>query len=293
MSAYPNREPFYSHKITRLLFKSCAAQSLGQDAVLLIIHIAHTEDAAKYQGPVRFWNSQLNEVLGFRSPKSLNNARKKAEDAGWLIYDRKNDRTDGMYWTTIPEHVTRFDDAPIEPNNHEETPGPVSVPSTESIPCTEQKTERERETLRNGKEKGNDPPPIPIPKPKTYTDDKSSESVSSKSKKPKPKPKTMAGFDQWYALYPKKVDRGDAEKAYPKAIADIQATDRLDSPKAVAELLRLTIERLPSMVAKEDQYRKHPATWLSAKGYRDEIVNRRSDERDEYQNFTGQGAKRA
>ena len=59
MSAYPKRESFFAHRLTRLLFKGCAAQEIGQYAVLLVIQIAHTEDAARYQGPVRFWNSQL------------------------------------------------------------------------------------------------------------------------------------------------------------------------------------------------------------------------------------------
>ncbi|XZE21806.1 hypothetical protein SH449x_001713 [Pirellulaceae bacterium SH449] len=159
---YPPREAFYAHRFTRLLFKSCAAQAIGQDAVLLVIHIAHTEDAARYQGPVRFWNSQLNEVLGFRSPKSLNNARSKAVQAGWLVYSRKNDRSDGLYFTTIPKHVLAFDDEPIEPV-------PVSAPSTESIPLsvpsTEQEAEQESYALRNRKVTGNDPPPNPVPNP--------------------------------------------------------------------------------------------------------------------------------
>lgn len=149
------KKPYYAHKLTRLLFKSCAAQSIGQDAVLLIIHIAHTEDAAKYQGPVRFWNSQLNEVLGFHSPKSLNNARRKAVEAGWLEYDRKNDRSDGVYSTKIPPHVENYDDNPIEP-----------------IPSTEQETEKESGFVgrfgngkRNRKVTGNGSLPIPIPKP--------------------------------------------------------------------------------------------------------------------------------
>lgn len=155
MNAYPSREPFYAHRFTRLLFKSCAAQSMGQDAVLLAIHVAHTEDAARYQGPVRFWNSQLNEVLGFRSPKSLNNARRKAVEAGWLRYERKNDRSDGVYWTTIPRHVLSYDDLPIEPIAS--APSTESIPSTEhlesavSVPSTERIAERESYALRNGK----------------------------------------------------------------------------------------------------------------------------------------------
>ncbi len=158
MSSYPtDRKPYFAHRITRLLFKSCAAQRIGQDAVLLVIHIAHTEDAARYQGPVRFWNSQLNEVLGFRSPKSLNNARAKAVEAGWLVYERPHDRADGRYWTTIPPYVERFNDEPIEPF---------------SIPSTEQETEQERDFVgrfgngkRNRKVTGNDPLPNPVPVP--------------------------------------------------------------------------------------------------------------------------------
>jgi hypothetical protein len=156
MTIYPTRPPYYAHRLTRLLFKSCAAQSIGQDAVLLIIHICHTEDAARYQGPVRFWNSQLSETLGFRSPKTLNNARKKAVESGWLHYERKNDRADGRYWTTIPESVSKFDDNPIETDV---TP----------VPSTEQKTERKAEqkgyAKRRRKVTGNDLPPIPVPSP--------------------------------------------------------------------------------------------------------------------------------
>ena len=100
MAEYPKKPSHFAHKITRLLFKSCAAQSIGHHSVLLVIHIAHTEDAVRYQYPPRFWNSQLNEVLGFKSPKQLNDARQSAVNAGWLFYDRKHDRADGekIWW---------------------------------------------------------------------------------------------------------------------------------------------------------------------------------------------------
>ncbi|MEP3929525.1 MAG: phage replication protein, partial [Rhodopirellula bahusiensis] len=103
ITKYPSRQSHHAHKLTRLLFKGCAAQSIGHHAVCLVIHIAHTEDAARYQGPVRFWNSQLMEVLGFKSPKQLNNARDAATKAGWLVYNRANDRSVGHYWTSIPD----------------------------------------------------------------------------------------------------------------------------------------------------------------------------------------------
>lgn len=170
---YPQREKYYAHKLTRLLFKSCAAQSIGQDAVLLIVHIAHTEDAARYSGPVRFWNSQLNETLGFRSPKKLNNARRKAMEAGWLAYDRKNDRADGKYFTLIPPSVLGFDDCVIEPvpstesipSTEQKQDRTEPIPRTESVPYSEQKAEQEGYALRNGKVTESGMPPIPVPNP--------------------------------------------------------------------------------------------------------------------------------
>ncbi len=284
--SYPNREPFYAHKLTRLLFKSCAAQSLGQDAVLLVIHIAHTEDAAKYQGPVRFWNSQLNEVLGFRSPKSLNNARHRAIEGGWLKYERSHDRAVGSYWTTIPSRVSRFNDEPIEPCG--------------TVPSTEREAEQETD-LRvvlgtgsgTGSGTGNDLLSIPIPIPNKHTDEKSSESVSAKDKNRKTQAAKVAGFDQWYAAYPKKVAKGAAEKAYPKAIAEIQRAERTNADQAEVLLLQWTQERLVSLTALESRYRPNPATWLNAKRYRDEIGATRNDERDEYEDFTSKGQKRA
>ena len=81
------------------------------------------------------------------------------------MYQRKNDRADGVYWTTIPRSVLAFDDESIEPC----ISVPESVPSTESVPdcvpSTEQKAEQESYTLRNGKVTGIDPPPNPIPVP--------------------------------------------------------------------------------------------------------------------------------
>jgi len=107
----------------------------------LLVHIVHTEDAARYQGPVRFWNSQLNEVLGFNSPKLLNNARAKAVASGWLVYDRDHVRAVGHYFTTVPTSVQRFDDEPIEP---------VIIPSMERKEerVAEQITTQERNDSR-------------------------------------------------------------------------------------------------------------------------------------------------
>jgi hypothetical protein len=157
MKAKPKRDPFFAHRLVRLLFKTCATLEIGEQAVLLIIHIAHTEDAIRYSKPVSFWNSQLDSVLGFRSPKQLNAARKRAIDAGWLHYERKTDRQVGYYWTDIPNRFEAISDSPIEneclPNSEHET---------ESIPVT-----LSENGTHSGKHSGthSGKPSIPIPIP--------------------------------------------------------------------------------------------------------------------------------
>jgi hypothetical protein len=113
-SNYPNRPAFFAHRFTRLLFKSCAAQAIGHHAVLLAIHVAHTEDAARYRGPVMFWNSQLVETLGLSSDRALRLARERCETAGLLRYQRGTNRQVGRYWVTIPAEWEVLDDSPIE-----------------------------------------------------------------------------------------------------------------------------------------------------------------------------------
>lgn len=45
MSEYPRREPFFAHRFVRLLFKVCAAQTIGPDGVALLTCIVMTDKA--------------------------------------------------------------------------------------------------------------------------------------------------------------------------------------------------------------------------------------------------------
>ena len=119
MTEYPEREKFFSHKFVRLLSKSCAALDIGQHACLLCCYIAHTEDASRYSGPVRYWNEQLMSCMGFRSPNQLIRARTAAVEAGWLVYERASDRQVGRYWVTVPAQFDGLTDDVIEPNHSE------------------------------------------------------------------------------------------------------------------------------------------------------------------------------
>ncbi len=209
----------------------------------------------------------ISETLGFNSPKQLVEARKRAVNAGWLHYQRDHDRTVGEYWTLTPQNVAKFDDKPIE-----DLDDSYSANGTEVGKHSEHGTQS---GTQSGTGSGTPPNPIPEPNPIITESVESAfpvaKRVATKCLISKAKSTALAGFDAWYPTYPKKVGRGDAEKAYPKAIADIQATERVGADQAVALLVKWTQERTPSLMQVEKRFRPNPATWLNGKRYRDEI----------------------
>lgn len=114
MSSYPKREPFFAHRFVRLMHKAAVAAEIGRDAFSLLVVIAHTEDAMRYRGAAKFWNSQLIETLGFTKWDQFDKARAKAIDAGWLDYSGDGKRTAGEYFVTIPDGYEQISDTPIE-----------------------------------------------------------------------------------------------------------------------------------------------------------------------------------
>ena len=265
----------YSIRFIKALLSSDAIRDYGPEAVLLAVFIASREDRLHYAKPPKFWRSELMDKFGKGSPKDFLRIRNEAITAGLLYHLEGTRKNPGLYWTLVPDWLrSRF----------EAFPKRNGTKSTRS---------------QNGTELGTELGTLSIPInpstqiPKIHTTEKSVESVSLKSKKPKTKFKTMTGFDQWYATYPKKVGRGDAEKAYPKAIADIQATEQVNEVQAVALLLQWTQERSPSLMATETQYRPHPSKWLNAKRYRDEIGTTRNDDHTEYLDLDALERKKA
>lgn len=111
---YPKREPFFAHKFVRLMHKAAVAADIGRDAFSLLVVVAHTEDAMRYRGAAKFWNSQLIETLGFTKWDQFDKARRKAIEAGWLCYSGDGKRTSGEYFVTIPDGYEQISDTPIE-----------------------------------------------------------------------------------------------------------------------------------------------------------------------------------
>jgi len=114
MKPYPKRNSHFAHRAFRIMHKSCAAAEMGRDAFCIVATVLHTEDAARYTGPVTFWNSQLMETLGFSKWDTFDRARGRAVDAGWLVYHQEGRRQPGRYYVTIPARFEGLSDAPLE-----------------------------------------------------------------------------------------------------------------------------------------------------------------------------------
>jgi hypothetical protein len=77
---------------------------------------------------------------------------------------------------------------------------------------------------------------------------------------PKPSVKILEdNFAQWYAAYPKKVDRKKAFSAFTKAMKRITHE----------KLMRLTNSYAQSVQGKDPQYLPHPTTWLNGERWAD------------------------
>lgn len=67
-------------------------------------------------------------------------------------------------------------------------------------------------------------------------------------------------FNEWWALYPRKVGKAEARKAWTKAV-------KASSVTAVQAGLKA---QLPTIKASEERFRPHPATWLNQGRWEDE-----------------------
>ena len=114
MIDYPQKGSHYAHKTFRLMHKAMVAAEYGRDVMCLLAVILHTEDAARYRGPVSFFNTQLMETLGFKKWDQFDTVRAKAIESGWLQYEGCGKRTPGKYFVTIPEGFEQVDDGLME-----------------------------------------------------------------------------------------------------------------------------------------------------------------------------------
>jgi len=122
-AAYPTRPRYFAHRYCRLLTKSCAAQDIGPMGFVLCVTIAMIEDSKRYTGPVTFFTGQLLPLIGATKWDTLDHARRKAVEYGWLHYipGEQGKRRPGRYWVRIPEELDILDDSPCDEERYQET----------------------------------------------------------------------------------------------------------------------------------------------------------------------------
>jgi hypothetical protein len=221
---YPRREPFFAHRFVRVLHKSCAAQDIGPVACYLLCVIAHTEDAARYVGPARFWNSQLSETMGFRSPQQLARERERAIQAGWLVYHRAGTRSVGEYFVTIPSRFSGLSDAPIEaqPESmiHSENGNIIRTGQLGLFPESERICDGSRNECVTDPRKL----PIPIPFPNPSLSQACDELANGKPKKPRNE--YPEAFEEFWLAYPTRDGRRNGKSRSFGLWKRIPAADR-------------------------------------------------------------------
>lgn len=89
--------------------------------------------------------------------------------------------------------------------------------------------------------------------------------------KPKKTPPDDPAWDQFWAAYPRKTAKIDARKAWDKLSPDA------DTLKVILEALEAQ-KKSPQWTKEGGQFIPHPATWLNAKRWEDEIVTPVSEE---------------
>lgn len=67
-------------------------------------------------------------------------------------------------------------------------------------------------------------------------------------------------FEDWYQHYPRKVGRGQAERAFKKALNETDLQTLIATTRSYAE----------QCIGKDAQFIKHPSTWLNGKCWLDE-----------------------
>lgn len=150
-NTYPGREPFFSHRFTRLLAKCCVANEIGAAATLMLTFIVQTEDASHYRRGVTYFDGQLMPLLGLNSKSTMYRIRKRAIDAGWLHFVPGHKGKASTYWVMIPERAINIDDAPTDEGYSPDSVSPVNP-------------NRGRNGVEIGTECG---ALLPIPNPKT------------------------------------------------------------------------------------------------------------------------------
>lgn len=278
--SYPKRESHFAHKLTRLVWRACAAQEIGIPAAFLVVQIAHTEDAKRYSGAVTYWNDQLQSLMGL-SWDQLNRIRKKAVTADWLHYEPGGKGKVGRYWTTIPPAYSEFQDGAVDEDfirmdaeaSADKTPESPALMRTEARDKFRENlgTNLEHSTLR--------PKPSPNPTKAHAAHATATDHDDENDGKPKLPPDEAAFQDEFWPVVSRKAGKQSALAAFKKARK--RRSDYSGDPAGDRAYL---VERMTAFAASpkaKGKYNPYPATWLNGGHYDDDPAEwERSDEQN-------------
>jgi hypothetical protein len=271
---YPTGRPkYFACDFVRLLaFEDVANELGGPQAVWLLTVVVMVEDQLRYSRSVTFSNEQLVRMAGFGSVSSLDRARKKCVDAGWLRYKPGGRRMGpGTYWVTVPESYREHLKTPLQTEclvrtGDEQTGSKPGGCSAEADSCSSPVTSKPGANREQSDEQTGTLLTVPVsdPEPVIHTPPADAgESVKAPAQKTKPK-KPKPGDDdlqfvQFYTAYPLHEARSAALKAWQKISPD-------------AGLFATIMTGLARYKASKPDWKNwaHPATWLNQRRWTDE-----------------------
>jgi hypothetical protein len=175
---------------------------------------------------------------------------------GWMAQPIRHGRTVADFVFTFPSNVAgqrRQQSANVAPGRHQANPNVAGVQS-QSRTRANTKSQRQRgspaastASTRNGSQNG-----------RRERGKKESQPPDQVGKK---KEAGGEAFDRFWAVYPKRVAKEAARKAFAKA-----AENGTDVEALIAGAQRYAVERQ----SQDPKYTKHPATWLNAGCWADE-----------------------
>lgn len=77
-------------------------------------------------------------------------------------------------------------------------------------------------------------------------------------------------FEQFWISYPRKIGKGDAWKAWPKAVAHLRTSTGLAPPEAAERLAATASQFAKSPKGQSGEFCPHPATWLNGRRFEDD-----------------------
>ena len=80
-------------------------------------------------------------------------------------------------------------------------------------------------------------------------------------------------FEQWWSVYPLKVGKGDAWKAWPKAVLNVQQVRSISKVAAVEFLVAITKVFADSPAGNAGRYTPHGSTWLNGNRFDDDTTS--------------------